>query len=471
MTIPLPRINKAHIFLCLLAVSLLPYFYLSFFCHPIADDLIYAYKGNVIPLTERLLQEYTNWSGRYASILFVLNNPFNNSLLLYQIIPVILILLIVTGCYNLFNSLFLGHNIKRIQIIIISLLISLTFIGQLPIISEGIYWYTGAMTYILPVFPTLVYFNLIYKYLNQKWYINKYVHCFGILVVQFFIMGFNEVHMLLMILFQFVLAIIETNKNNKGIGLYLLLGGLIFSSIMVFSPGNLGRSSQFYNNHDIITSGLSSFFQTIRFSTNWISSAPVLLLSILYIPFHFKLAKTAPLFQNSFYLKPHISLLLLLSTIYIASFAPYWSTGILGQHRTMNTAWFFFLILWFVNLSVWCNYFKSSLANFTIPANFQNILFGLIWLTLTFTNNGYGAAEDIFKGKAKRFDQLMSERYVTMEKARNSPGQNIYLSTIDDRPNTLFVLDISNNPNHWINTAYPMFFGIPDKLVNTKDPN
>jgi hypothetical protein len=96
---------------------------------------------------------------------------------------------------------------------------------------------------------------------------------------------------------------------------------------------------------------------------------------------------------------------------------------------------------------------------------------GLIWLTLTFTNNGYGAAEDIFKGKAKRFDQLMSERYITLEKAKSSPEQNIYLRTIDDRPNTLFVIDISNNPNHWINTAYSMFFEITDKAIKPKDSN
>ena len=95
----------------------------------------------------------------------------------------------------------------------------------------------------------------------------------------------------------------------------------------------------------------------------------------------------------------------------------------------------------------------------------------MIWLTLSFTNNGSGAVIDIFNGTAQRFDELMSERYVTMEKARNSPEQDIFFSTIDDRPNTLFVLDISNNPNHWINTAYPMFFGIPDKLVKPKDPN
>ena len=464
------KLKKTHLLLFLLAISLLPYLYLSFFAHPIADDLIYAHKGSTQPLIDALLQEYRYWSGRYAAMLLGYNNPINKSLILYQLIPIGLITLITAGAFILFKSFLIGHNIERLQLGIMSLLFTLTFIGQLPIISEGIYWYSGAMGYIFPIILTLLYFSLIYKYLNGVWFLNRYIHLFGIIALQFFIMGFNEVHMLLMLLFQFVLAIIELKNKEKGIGVFLLLSGMVFSSIMVFSPGNLGRSSHFYNNHDLINSGLSSLLQTIRFSTSWISSAPVLLLSILYIPFHFKLAKTSALFQKSFYLKPYISLLLLMSTIFIASFAPYWSTGILGQHRTLNTAWFFFMLLWFINLTVWCNHFKSTLGTFTIPLKFQYILYGLIWGTLTFTNNGYGASIDIFNGTAQQFDKLMSERYIIMEKAKTSDDTDIYFRTIADPPRTIFVLDISKNPNHWVNTTYPLYFGIPEKQVKPKKP-
>jgi len=466
----LTRLKKTHFFLFLLAISLLPYFYLSFFAHPIADDLIYAHKGSTQPLIDALLQEYKYWSGRYTAMLFGFNNPINKSLILYQLIPIGLITLITAGAFILFKSILIAHNIKRLQLGIMSLLFTLTFIGQLPIISEGIYWYSGAVGYVLPIVPTLLYFSLIYKYLNGVWFLNRYIHVFGIFALQFFIMGFNEVHMLLMLLFQFVLAIIELNKKEKGIGMFLLLSGILFSSIMIFSPGNLGRSSHFFNNHDLINSVLSSLLQTIRFSTSWISSAPILLLSILYIPFHFKLEKTSALFQKSFYLKPYIAILLLMSTIFIAAFAPYWATGILGQHRTMNTAWFFFLLMWFVNLTVWCNHFKSTLGTFTIPIKFQCILYGLIWLTLSFTNNGYGAALDIFDGSAQRFDKLMSERYLIMEKARESKEKSIYFTPITDPPRTLFILDISKDPNFWINLTYPLYYGMPEKQVISKEP-
>jgi len=53
-----------------------------------------------------------------------------------------------------------------------------------------------------------------------------------------------------------------------------------------------------------------------------------------------------------------ISLLLL--PIFIASFLPYWSTGILGQARTMILAWLFFMLIWLVNLSIITHRFRSK---------------------------------------------------------------------------------------------------------------
>jgi len=417
---------------------------------------------------DAMLNEYLYWNGRYIANVFVLINPMViESLRLYQSIPILFILLTILGFYFLLKTI-VGPIESPIKLWIMSMLMSLTYIFQLPIISEGYYHYNGAVTYILPNIFTLFYLTLILLFFKKRYFFSKQIHGFSILLLQFIIVGFNEVHMLLICLFQLVLAIIEIKKKNNGIGILLLLSAISFSSIMVFSPGNFVRSSHFYNNYDLMNSGISSILQMIRFSSSWISSAPILLISILYIPFHFRLCKTSPLFQKSFYLNPYISLLLLFSTIFLASFAPYWTTGILGQHRTLNTAWFFFLILWFINLSVWCNYFKITLCGLRIPKTLQNILYCLIWLTITFTQNGYNAAIDIYNGTAQKFDESMSNRLIIMQNARTSDNNTIYFNTIADPPKTIFVLDISKDENHWANTTYPLYFGIPEKKVKPK---
>ena len=460
----LKKTKKSHLFLVFLATSLIPYIYLSFFAHPIADDLIYASKGEFANILNLMRTEYLSWNGRYVSNFFVLINPIKHSLLLYQITPICLVVLILFSARVFFTCFFKEQSLNPTSLLNISLLFTLIFLGQLPTIAEGIYWYTGAITYIPPIAFTLLYFSVIYKYMNCKWLINKHVHFSGIIIFQFFIIGFNEVHMLMLLLFHLTMFIIAKNTENKWLAGVLLLTAIAFATIMVFSPGNAGREANFENSHDFVKSISYALLQTIRFSAKWISYAPLILLSILYIPFHFKLAKTSNIFQNAFWLKPHLSLILLFSTIFLCAFALYWTTGSFG-YRVMNTAWFFFLIMWFVNLSSWCNYFKGTLNKLTIPNNFQSIFFGFIWLTLSFTHNGYGAALDIFQGTAEQFDEIMSERYVIMENAIESEENLIYFTPIPDPPQTLFVLDITENPNHWINIAYPLYFGIPEKHV------
>jgi hypothetical protein len=43
----------------------------------------------------------------------------------------------------------------------------------------------------------------------------------------------------------------------------------------------------------------------------------------------------------------------LLLVIPAAVFPAYWETGLLGQHRTVNTAYFAFLVLWFTATAIW----------------------------------------------------------------------------------------------------------------------
>ncbi len=181
------KLNKTQILLFLLVISLTPYIYLAFFAHPIADDLIYASKGEFTNILNLMRTEYLSWNGRYISNFFVLINPIKHSLLLYQIIPICLVALILFGARVFFRCFFKEQNLKPSSLLNITLLFTLILLGQLPTIAEGIYWYTGAITYIPPIGFTLLYFSLIYKYINSKWLINKHAHFLGLIILLFFL--------------------------------------------------------------------------------------------------------------------------------------------------------------------------------------------------------------------------------------------------------------------------------------------
>lgn len=61
----------------------------------------------------------------------------------------------------------------------------------------------------------------------------------------------------------------------------------------------------------------------------------------------------------------------------------------------------------------------------------------------------------------------MQQRYSIIEKS----GDVIYFEPIKNKPHSLFVLDITDDPENWQNTTYSLFFDMPHKSVELKKNN
>jgi len=453
---------KKSLVLLLLLIAFIPYIYISFYSNPVADDFSLAFKGKSADFFQSLVNQYQNWSGRYTSNIFVLLNPIAYSCFWgYKLVPIVIIALTIIAFY-FFIKVITYTFLKPNKAFVLALIATLLFIYQMPIISEGIYWYTGSVAYQLGNIFLLIYVS-IFAMLFQKRYIlkNKFVHILILTLTLFFAVGFNEILMIVSLLLSMIvfLVVLKNKMENKQIALFLLIVSTICSSIMYLAPGNVVRADFFPNNHQFIQSIGLAAAQTIRFFLNWISSAPLLLLSVLYYFLNKELSKKKNFFAKSFYLTPLISLLLLFFVIFIGAFPPYWSTGVLGQHRTMNISYFLFTIMWFVNLTV-CFNLKQFRIN-EINKKWELIIFIVIWSSFVFTKNGYNAINDIQTGKAYDYNKLMIERYSIL----NNDKDSIYFNPIVNPPKTLFVLDITENPNHWINKGYNVYFEVEGKIM------
>ena len=460
-------LNKKYLlYLFFLLAALAPYIYLSFFAHPVADDLAGAYQVRNTPAKEVLEHCYLNWGGRYIPHLLMFLNPIvYNSLLCYKLIPVLLFIL--TGCsFYLFISSFLKNITRSLHILAFSVLFLLLYIHQMPNIAEGFYWYAGSSTYQTANIFCLIYFSFLINYLKREYFLSKLIHQTFFIFVLFICLGFNEVTTGTLVLFNLFLSFIAYKyfKPNKAKLIFFVLLNFCFAGIMIFSPGNEARSLYFSENHRFIRSLVFSSLQTLRFSMEWISSIPLLIASILYLNLHSKLSEKYLLFKRSFFLSPLSSTLILFLPVFISVFIPYWAMGMLGQHRTVNCGYFFFLIFWFINLSVWLNYFNYSKQTISLN-NFNLLIILLFGVGLIFTKNGYNACYDIFYGRAKSFNEQMNRRYSLIQEGKNSDSQIIILPGIDNPPKTLFVLDIEKDPNSWINNCYVLYYELGNKKI------
>jgi hypothetical protein len=440
--------NRTLVLLILL-LGFAPYFYLSFFSHPISDDFSYAYKSTLSPLFTQLKAEYLNWSGRYTSNLLVLNNPIAyGSFLGYRLVPIFLMLSTVFALYLLLREVS-DRLLKKMENLIIAVLLTLTYLHKMPLISEGIYWYTGAVTYQLGMVFFIFYATALSRLIKEKRSSKKTLLFFSTLLLAGITIGFNEIVMIYTLLLS--VLVVWFKKSKWSIEFVVVVASCC--AVVYFAPGNQVRLAHFENNHQLLHSLGMSFFQSLRFISDWVSQAPLLLLSLLYLPIHRKLQSSVALFKNSFYLSLPWSLLLLFGVVFISIFPAYWSTGIIGQHRTVNIAYLLFILLWFVNLSVLYNRYLANfkMGNLTVTRISAVVLF----FTLIFGYNGYHALEDITKGTASNFDQEMTERLNLM---RTVQVDSVYFSPILSKPRTLFVLEITENPNDWRNQGYALYF-------------
>lgn len=457
--------NKFAVIITFLVIAIIPYIFISFYCEPVADDFYYANRAQNNSAFNVLISDYMNWSGRYsASVTGTFNPIVFNSFTGYKLIPILFIVLNILSFFGFIHCLSNG-KLKKSESIICSLLFTLLFLNNMPIISEGLYWYSGSITYFFGCILFVNVLTLLISFLNQKYMLkNKMIHLIILFFMLFITMGYNEILIIAIMLFFSImmLTVILKKLQHSRIILYLSIACIIFAAIVLLAPGNFARDDLFSGNYNLWNSLIMSFFQTVRFFFIWVSSLPLLLLSILYYPLNKKLSEQIPIFRQSFYLKPYISFLLLFVVIFIGTFPPYFATGILGQHRTMNVSYFLFLILWFINLTV---IYNKNL----ILLNFNNkilviIFYILIWGGLMFTKNSYHVFDDIRTEACFEYKTQMVERRQLMQ----SNQDTIYFNPILNPPKTLFILEITKNPNHWINQGYNTYFKKQDKKVILK---
>jgi len=449
------KLNKTSFFLVGLILAILPYLYLSFFVNPSADDFSLSGQAQQNEFFHLMYHNYFFWNGRYISNIFIYLNPIAfGSFVGYKTISFLMMVLLI-----FVNSIFIAQifvSINNKKRLIASLVLSLLFIQNMPIISEGIYWFTGSIIYLLGVFVFMSYLTLLIFVLKKK---GKIHHDFLLIILLFLACGFNEVLTLLIVLFLTTMVYVfyrNKTEEKKQIMIQCLFACL-FAGVMIFSPGNEFRENAYENAHNLSYSLIFSSLQVARFSLTWITSIPLVAASFIYFQFNKELKENNVLIKKSFYINRWLSLLSLLAVIFICVFPPYWATGILGQHRTLNVAYFFFLILWFINLTVWYNYYQNKF-NFSLTKRIQTTLAVFLLVGFMFTGNGYHSLSDIFSGAAINYNKQMNNRYTKLEEFRKANEKKVVLKEIKNPPKCLFVSDITENEKDWTNQAYNLYF-------------
>lgn len=437
---------------------LLRHLWVCFHIHPYADDLSYAIVARANDLWARLSAERAVWNGRYFSNILMLRGP----LLLpevwrwpvYRAMPLLWIGLSLLGSVALLKSL---THFRGIPLWTMATPLLLCYLNAMPDAAEGIYWYTGAATYQLP--SALSLFAVALAVRNDGSGPRTYGGWALLYLLSLMISGCNELHAVLLTLGWSLWALVRWRTAGRP-DLRILIGMLIAVACLLYvitAPGNSVRGAFFPEKQQGLHTVLWTVAHSGRFALDWLFLTALLPLSLIAIPLLHEWAKgkDAPRWARAPLWAPALVALL---PLVLSIALPFWGTGMLGQHRTVNVACWTFVLGW-----AWALVVIAGRRSYRLPA--WNI--ALVPLILLCWGRDGRLSLDLLDGRLARYGDAVEARYATIAIAADGDVAELRLAPLPALPRSLRIFQPCPTPTtHFATTRLPEYFHAPRMVLH-----
>lgn len=454
-------LTNTSFFIILGIITAVPFLILSFFYNPGSDDFDYSYESQTENLLSLQIRRYNEWSGRYFSNGIISFDPLTyNNYFFLKIVPILLFVFFIYALFFFITSLQLTIQKKKV-IAIVSLLFVL-YLYQMPNVCEGFYWMPGSITNQLPISLSLLLFGMIAKYFDQKKI--HYIPILSLLVIA--IVGCNEVSIVILGIVLFVLWIAHfiNHKRVSSLLSLLLFFFLISSAVAILAPGNASRADEIPVEHDFFY----SFFKSIQFSFKYFFRwFPFIGITLLF--FVEEITDCLKVYPNKKYILHPLPILgILFITMFVVFFIGFWTLNSVLPDRSINTLYFFYIILLaYLFLSV-IHFFKLEF-NFKTNHTLKITVGIIIIASFLSDNNIMVAYNDLVTGKAYYYNKEMKNR---IEILTNSKEKEIVLPELTNFPATIYnhiTMGLTNDKNNWKNKEIMRYYRKESIIVKPID--
>ena len=481
--------------LCVSVISLLPIVVLGFFSRPSMDDYDYSIiphealvSGNVWDLIcspfKNLAKFYVSEQGTFTNSFFLAFNPMIYNEKLICIVP--LLLMIVNYCavlivIGVINRVFIKRG--RLFVHSTSAVIMALLYVWIPSVTEGLYWFCGALTYtpwifgvfVVPAAILDIYFCEDPGKRKRKLILST--------ILTFIISGACQTvsfEQILILSVVTVYLIVFKKKYYSIINLSAAVAGFLISFL---SPGTASRQSA-YERAGIIETVIAVIYKVRDDAGNAFSI--IWFLSLIAVtPFIVEMIKNGKEhFPKRF---PIIQILACLMVICGMWCVPFYPTQTFGAPRLWNAVWITFIVSswyiysqilgWLVNTGIIRLYGEkgtedgSSKAGFDIGRAVYRLipvicLCALIVCTKDgIESNTFRCIHDIRSGRAAAFAAENDARFKLFNE---SEDETVYVDPIQTKNTLLYFGDIYIFPDEWPNCSVGAYYG--KKVSLTYDP-
>jgi hypothetical protein len=432
----------------LLVAAIIPFFLLTFYAHPSADDFSYAASYRSGDFWNHVVGEYLTWKGRYFAIFVtVFFHQSGDMIANYKYPLLINLTLIFFALYYLVRSVF-EEKASFQQTLFCTLALGVFYIITLPKVSAALYWADGAFQYQV---GSIVYILALGSLLRLYREVDApFLSTLTSVLFIFAAIGSTEIFMIslstlvgLIFLYKFFIE-----KQNRLPWSVVLAVTATSSALLLFAPGNALRMQfQPENNQQFWFSIGRSLFHGGEALVNWAGNPTLWFLSILFIPVALYLIYIKGVKKDASWARFFLVLALLLGQIWVCFFATWWAGATPAPWRTLNVIYLIFLVGWFFLLfeliAVLSMDRKLVYIDriFSIPSR---LLMMVSIITLSVLLVGKSHMRDAYSallGSAAAYDHFMKDRYayIQQQKKEAGPGRHPSITTgvITGMQNTL----------------------------------
>ena len=444
----------------LLVLAFIPFLITSFYVLPFADDFCFGWTASQkISFVQKVLNQYLYWNGRYTSDVLVNLHPITTgSLLLYQLVS-FLSIIATPVVFFVFIRQWVQNNFA---VAIAAFVTSIFYLCYLPNITEGVYWYIGIINYHCGSLCLILQFAAFTSLWRRE---SKLVPLFIISCLLLIVaIGFNEIGAALIPAYYLAILIylkLLSGKEQQPQKLHLaglhFIVAAIASAFVICSPGNFVREHVFTGQFNFFHAAGFAILQTGRFTLQWLISIPAIAFSLVVLVNADKVSSAALRSVNW-----SIWFALLLFTVFMAAFIPYMATGILGQHRTINYVFPFFILLWvcvLVSISTKYRLCEERTPETSGARVFIIAIVGIVVMSVS--GNARNMLIDFYSGRFLKYDTEFRERQNAILQQPLVP-----IPALTNIPCTFKIVDAKSDTTWWVNKCMTHFYTETDIVLN-----
>jgi len=446
----------------LFLLLVLPFLAISWYAYPSMDDYGFADRLRTQGFIGAQITWYVTLQGRYFSTALIYASSYLMQAGVYWLIPVALILAMFFAFRTLFRSLG-GGECGGTRPSACALAVLAIYLCQMPQPVTGLYWSTGACSYLIPGVLLVLLLSALTRATgteggkNRTWLMG--VSCLLI----FAIIGCSEPHMIatLAVVGLGSAVAVATRHPSRWRWLCLLIVALLCAAIVIGAPGNRARLSLCDDTYRRFP--LRGALAAIRFSKiaflSWAFDATILSASILFVPLAFHASGRIRALRE----RPRWLLALplaWLATFAAMAFACFYGTGSAPPPRVINGLYLFFLLGWFMTaaIAVAC-FVKPRLEGHGIPDYLLYAAGGILAANLVFQTNYTPVLRDLVL-RAPAYKRQVRERETLIRTALANHVENLVVPGFENPPATLCFGGIVPNPASWQNVDFAAFWGL-----------